>query len=641
VRIEDSLSMLKYFRDRRSMGWLVGSGLLVLVIFAFIAFYVPDFMGPQGAGPTGAVAWVDGEAITTQEFLTAYRAQEAQYRAQLGPQFSPQLMRQLGFDNAVLQELTRNKMLALEADRQGFAASDDEVREIIMNHPSFQQGGTFIGQQAYLSLLQRTGMTAAEFETQLRTDIVRQKLQSFVTDGIVIDPIDLEDEYRKRNEQADLDYVFVRSADFAAETEITDEQARQYYEAHKNDFARPVQRRARFITFTPQLFSATVTVTEREIERYYNQNAFQYESPEQVAASHILFKTEEGDVEQARQRAEAVLAQARSGADFAELAREHSEDTSASSGGDLGFFARGQMVPEFENVAFSLGIDEISDIVETQFGFHIIKVTGRQNAETRALEDVRDEIQTTIVQMKSTEMMEDAVDSAADKLAAAGSIDPLVAEYELLVPQETPWFAETETLPQLGNSVEAASVAFDIDLGDVSPPVRLGNGYAFLQVLEERPAGVPDFEEVTTLAKERFGETQSLARAEERARELRSILTENEQSLPEGVALATSETFFRGSTLPGAGRSAAVQTAAFANPLDEFSEPLKTENGYVVLRVRSRTGFSRDDFEEQKDRFREQLTDEQRFRVWNGFVSSLQSRYTIRVDWRTIRSLTG
>ena len=129
--------MLKYFRDRKSIGWLVGAFLLVLVIFAFVAFYVPDFMTDSVGGATGNVAWVEGTPIASAEFLRTYRAQENQYRAQLGAQFSPDLMRQLGFDNLVVQELIRNKMLSIEAERQGLAATDEEVSEVIMTHPSF------------------------------------------------------------------------------------------------------------------------------------------------------------------------------------------------------------------------------------------------------------------------------------------------------------------------------------------------------------------------------------------------------------------------------------------------------------------------------------------------------------------------
>lgn len=633
--------MLKYFRNRKSMGWLVGSMLLGLVIVAFVVLYIPDFMTPAGAGGlAGDVAWVDGAPVSGQEFQRSYRAQENQYRQQLGSQFNPDLMRQLGFDNLVIQQLLQNKMLLLEAEAQGISVTNEEVRDVIMTFPQFQTDGSFIGRDAYLMLLAQNGLTASGFENTLREDLMRQKLQSLVTDGVIVNEADVRDEYRKRNEQLHLDYVFVPKSDFTAEVEVSPEDARAYYEANREEFSHPVQRKVRFITFTPQLFTSAVTVTDREVERYYNQNLFMYETQEQVAASHILFKTgpdkDEGEV---RSQAEAVLARAKAGEDFAELAREFSEDTSAEEGGDLGFFGRGQMVPEFEQAAFSLAEGEISDLVQTTYGFHIIKKTGSQPAFIRPLEDVKEEIRGTIAQEKAREEMEKAVDSAATKLRGAGSIDALVAEYELIIPQDTEFFSRDEALPQLSNSRDATRVAFETPVASVSPPIRLGNGFAFLQVLEERPAGVPEFEaiEATVTARAREHRVMELAKA--RALELRPQLADGGE--PEGVEVHTTESFFRGSRLPEAGDSAAVQATAFDLDVGDVSEPLPAANGYVLLRVVEKTGFDPADFAAQKADFTQQILNEQKLRVWNAYVASLESRHDVRIDWQAIRSLTG
>ncbi|MGH9322412.1 MAG: SurA N-terminal domain-containing protein, partial [Vicinamibacteria bacterium] len=160
--------MLKYFRNRKSLGWLVGAFLLILVIFAFIVFYIPDFLSPTGMAGSGDVAWVEGTPISSQEFLRSYRAQENQYRQQLGEQFSPDLMRQLGFDNLVLRQLVQNHILLLEAERQGIAVSDGEVSDAIVNDPTLQSDGKFIGRQAYLNLLSQNFLNAAQYEDTIR-----------------------------------------------------------------------------------------------------------------------------------------------------------------------------------------------------------------------------------------------------------------------------------------------------------------------------------------------------------------------------------------------------------------------------------------------------------------------------------------
>jgi peptidyl-prolyl cis-trans isomerase D len=630
--------MLKYFRNRKSIGWLVGAFLLILVIFAFVAFYVPDFMSDSVGGGSRDVAWVEGSPIASAEFLQTYRAQENQYRAQLGAQFSPDLMRQLGFDNLVVQELIRGKMLSIEAERQGLGATDEEVSELIMTHPSFQTNGQFMGREAYLNLLSSSARTPASFEAQLRQNILRQKLQNLVTDGVIVSEADVREEYLRRNEEAHLEYVFVASSDFEEEVEVSEEDLQSYFEANKLDFARPVQRKVRFITLTPQIFVSAITVNDREIERYYNQNLFRYETPDQVGTSHILFETSpDTDEDALRKKAEGVLARAKAGEDFAELAREFSDDTSGELGGDLGLFPRGQMVPEFEQAAFSMSEGQISDLVQTTYGLHIIKVTSRQESVARSLESVKEEVRSTITQDKARQLMEDAIASASTKVQASGNIDALSTEYPLLVPQETPFFGLQDRMPQLENSPEAARAAFDVPVGSVTPIIRLGNGYAFLQVIEERPAGIPQLDEVTGEVEADLRGERVMELAERGAAEIRNQLAEGSAD----IELEAMKSFFRESQLPDAGPSGAVAARVFQLAPSELSEPIPAGNGYVVLRVLERSGFSEESYVEQKEEFEEQILSEQRLRIWNSFIANLQSRYAIEVDWQAIRAITG
>jgi peptidyl-prolyl cis-trans isomerase D len=596
-------------------------------------------MTPTGVAGSGDVAWVSGSPITAQEFQRSYRVQEQQYRQQLGSQFSPALMRQLGFDNLIIRQLVQNEILLLESESQGITVTDREVSDFIMSNPAFQDGGKFIGSERYKDLLARNAMSPSEFERRIRQDLMVQKLQQMVTDGVVVSDADLEEEYRRRNEKLHLEYLFVPRAELEAQVSVSDEEARAYFDANAEKFKRPVQRKVRFITLTPQLFANGVTVSQREIDRYYNENITRFQTGEQLKASHILLKTgPDKNEEEVRKKAEEVLARVKAGEDFAELARKYSEDEgSASNGGDLGSFGRGQMVPEFEAAAFALENGATSDLVRSTYGFHIIQSKGKEAAFTRPLDSVREEIRTTLTQEKAREAMERAVDSAAEKLRASGNLDALTAEYPLLVPQETPFFARADNVPQLG-SPEAVRTAFETEVGEVSSSIQLGNGYAFLQVLEERPAGTPDFEEAKEPARARLKDEKVMERARAKADSLRQSLLSQSAAKPDFLS---TESFFRGSQLPEAGRSAAVSARAFALAPGEISEPLPAENGYVLVRVIEKTGFSPTDFEAQKTAFQEQMADEQRNRVWNAYVEGLTARYEVRVDWQAIRNITG
>ncbi|MEE9263017.1 MAG: SurA N-terminal domain-containing protein, partial [Vicinamibacteria bacterium] len=239
--------MLKYLRDRKRMGYLVGSFLLVLVIFAFVVFYIPDLLAPAGGvGLTGEVARVDGISISAQQFLQRYRLQEQVYRAQLGQQYSPALMRQLGLEDLVLRGLIQDVLLVVEAERQGLTVSDEEVANRIVRDPTFQSNGQFIGRGAYLQTLSQNGLTAGQFEAELRNQILRQKLQTLVTDGVLVSSEEVEREYRNRNEMAKLEYVHVPKEPIAESNEVADEEIAAFFEENKEQYRLPLQRKIRY-----------------------------------------------------------------------------------------------------------------------------------------------------------------------------------------------------------------------------------------------------------------------------------------------------------------------------------------------------------------------------------------------------------
>ena len=638
--------MLKYFRDRKRMGYMVGVILLGLVIFAFIAFYIPDFLAPAGgAGLTGEIARVEGVRISAQQFQQRYRLQEQVYRAQLGQQYSHALMRQLGLEDLVLRGLIQDALLVVEAERQGLTISDEELASRIFRDPSFQSNGQFIGRAAYLQTLSQNGWKAGQFEAELRNQALRQKLQTLVTDGVLVSSEEVEREYRNRNEMAKLEYVYLPKEPIDESKEVADEELSAFFEEKKEQYRLPLQRRIRYLPITSQPFLASVTVTEREIERDYNQNLPLYETPLQVKASHILFKTADADEEEVRRQAEAVLAEVNSGGDFAALAKKHSGDTSAEQGGDLGFFGRGEMVPEFEQTAFSLSIGDTSELVKSAYGFHIIKVTERQEPLTRPLDSVRDEIRGRLNQEKAVDLMGEAVTQASEYLRSTENLEGLAQQYDLLTTQETDFFGHQDPVPQLGGSQELRSLVFELPIGKVSPPLRQGQDYVFFEVLEESPAHLPRFEDVRKQVKKDLLDQAAMSAARAKAEEIRlklkDALAAADAAKTAGTELKTAESFYRGTQLPEAGRSPAVQDAAFTGETGTFSAPLPSPGGFVVLRVVERTGYDAEKFASEKNTFTEQVLAQKRQQFWAAYLQALQQRSSVEVNRETLRDLTG
>jgi peptidyl-prolyl cis-trans isomerase D len=383
-------------RMRRHKGWLKWS--LALVVLTFVVFYIPDFLTTStGAAPSEVLADVEGEPITVGQFTRRYNAQVAAYRNAYGGQMNDALLKQLGIDRQILQQLVDEEAMVAESRKQGISVSDVEIRERILALPGFQENGRFIGEQRYRSLLQMQNppMTTAEFERSLRRALQIEKLRNALTGWMSVNDADVASEYRRRNEKVKLDVVIVTPDAFKNQVSVTDAEVNAYFEKSKDKYRIGERRKIKYALVNVDQVRKSITVPDADLQAFYNQNIQQYQTPAQVRASHILLKLEGKDEKQVQALAEEVAKKAKApGADFAALAKQYSEDDSNNSnGGDLDYFGRGRMVAEFEQAAFAMKPGEISNPVKTAFGFHIIKVVENKPDTTRPLAEVRTEIE--------------------------------------------------------------------------------------------------------------------------------------------------------------------------------------------------------------------------------------------------------
>jgi peptidyl-prolyl cis-trans isomerase D len=308
-------------RMRRHRNWLKWS--LALVCLAFVIFYIPDFLRGSGADAASGdtVARVEGHDITVGEFRRTYQAQLQAYRSAYGASMNEQLLKQLGIDQQILQQMVDERAALAEADRVGVRVSDEEVRQRILSMPAFQENGQFVGEQRYQQVLrmQRPAMTPAEFEENVRRGLTVEKLRASITDWLSVPDPELEQEYRRRNNKVKLSVVSFTADTFRAQVTATDAEVASYFEGHKADFKIPGKRKIRYLLVDIEALRAKVVVPPADVDRAYNTNVEQYTTPEQIRASHILLKTEGKDDAAVKAKAEDVLKQAKGGADFADL----------------------------------------------------------------------------------------------------------------------------------------------------------------------------------------------------------------------------------------------------------------------------------------------------------------------------------
>jgi peptidyl-prolyl cis-trans isomerase D len=363
----------------------------VLLIFIFsvtlVTLYIP--VGDLGSvSLSNDVASIGAERVSAKEFQAAYR----NYLERMRSQLSPEMLKAFRFDRQILDALITRHVMMEEARRLGLSVSAAEIEQKILDNPVFREGGNFIGLTRYQTILQQNNLTVEEFESGVRDEILLEKLRSFVAAGVAVGDKEVEEEYRRKNEKAKIDYFVIDPAKLEAKANVSEQEQKDYYEKNKAKYNVAEKRQASYIYVDTVKQRSFVTVSNDELKQYYDQHQSEYNLPERVTAQHILFKTQgktPEETETIKNKARGVLERAKKGEDFAGLAKQFSEDDASKvSGGDLGSFTRGQMVPEFDNVAFSLGPGAISDLVQTQFGIHIIKVVSKQEARARPLQEL-------------------------------------------------------------------------------------------------------------------------------------------------------------------------------------------------------------------------------------------------------------
>ncbi len=600
-------------RMRRHMSWLKWS--LGLVCLAFIIFYIPDFLRGSGADAASGdtIAKIEGQEISTGEFKRTYQAQLQAYRSAYGANMSDQLLKQLGIEQQILNQMIDERAALAEANRLGIDVSDEEVRQRIVSLPAFQENGAFIGEGRYQQLLrmQRPPMTPSEFEDNIHKSLVIQKLHGALTDWVSIPDKELEQEYRRRNDKVKLAVVTFTADTFRPQVTASDADISAYFEAHKNDLKIPEKRKIRYLLVDIDALRAKIVVPPADIERTYNNNIEQYSTPEQVRASHVLLKTEGKDDAAVKTKAEEVLKQAKGGADFAELAKKYSEDEqSAKNGGDLDYFGRGRMVPEFDQAVFAMQPGQVSDLVKTQYGYHIIKLVDKKTATTRSLAELKPQITDQLAYEKAQAQAADLASALEKQISKPADVDK-VAKAQGLTAQESGFFARDEPILGLGPAPEAANKAFEMKQGDVSGALRASRGFIFETLVAKQNPYVPKLEEVKDRVRDEVIKQKardlSTQKAADIAAKLKAAPDFEKAAKAAGVESKTTDLITHDSPIPDLGVSPAVEDKAFALPVGAVSDPIATETGTAVIKVIEKKEVTSDEWKAGRDKFREDL----------------------------------
>ena len=597
--------MIRFLQTQGPTKKIILSGILLVICGAMVITFIPGGLTSELTGQPGAgvIAKVAGGDISAEEVRTTARQmaqQDAQRYGEMAGKLMPFLIQQ-ETQRAVEQLISRQALLS-EAQRMGLRVTPEEVKDELQHGryaATFFPGGSFIGQVEYEDMMQRANLTPAKFEEAVGNDILLTKLQALISGSASVSESEIHTQFIKQNSKVKFDYAVLKQDDLRKGLHPTDEELKAFYEGHKTTYANsiPEKRKVKYAVVDTAKAEAGVQVTPDDLRAYYDQHRDQYRTPDQVKVSHILIKTplpgpdgkvDEKGAAEAQRRAEDLLKQLKAGAKLEDLAKKYSEDPgSAKQGGSLGWIGKGQTVPEFEKAAFSLPKGQISDLVKSSYGFHIIRVDDKQDAHVKTLDEVKAEIEPILKHQKAQQIAQKQADALL-KFARDKGLDAAAATQGIPV-INSDYFGRKDMLPGLGPATQFMDAVFAAS--EKSPPdmAPASQGIVVYQLQGIKPASTPTFEEIRSKVEDEFKNERSTALLAQKIQEL-SDRAKAEHDLKRaakelGATVKTSDFVLPDGQVPDVGSMSGQAAVAFNMKPGEISGPINNGPTAVVLAV--------------------------------------------------------
>ncbi len=605
---------------------------LLIFFLGIVSLSMVVVMAPMPSGdssrPEGnALASIGGYQITVndldQSIRDRFKNSPMGFDRRMVPLVAPRVLDQMVVDHILVQQ----------AEKMGLEVSDQEVLRAFQNMPWLYPDGNFVGAEQAANLVpQYTGKTLPQFEAMLRESLIVEKVRSVVTDDVQVSPDEVLEQFRQRNSKAKIDYVLFDPSQFIKDVKVTPEGLETFFKKDPAHYKLSEQRQVRYVMIDPDVVRAQVKVADAELHQYYAQHLSDYRVPDRVKAAHILFKTTgktPAEVATIEKTAADVLNQIRAGGNFGDLARKYSEDSTAQAGGELGWLVHGQTVPEFDSTAFSLKPGEVSGLVKTMYGIHIIKVEDKQTAHLQTFDEVKDSIRADMEKGR----MEDAQAQLAASLETRLKANPQqfedIARKAGLEAKLSPLFKFNEPVADLGKTDAFENLAFQLRLNEVGTPVTVPKGEAIIQLVQIVPEHIPTLDEVRAQVEEDYRHEQSIELAQDKARKLADLAkTQDFDKAAKSLGLTPKESndFSQNEYVEGVGNGSQLSSAFTLNP-GQLSDVISAGTNQVLFKVVSHTPANEADFASQRDQIREELLDQKRDLQFEIYQTNLKEQF--------------
>ncbi len=638
--------MFDLFRSRaKAVRYLLG-GLLMVVALSMVVTLIPGW-GSMPVGEEQVVAEIGDEALTQREV-------QLQLQAAMRNKAFPSALAYIYVPQMIDQMITE-RVLAYQAERIGFRVSEADLAQTIRSMiPQLYQDGKFVGRQAYADFLAQQNLTIPQFEANVRKQMLLTKLRNLAGEGVVVTPGEIGEEYRRRNEKIKLEYVAISPDKLRSQATVTPEEVKDYFEKNRPAYQIPEKRSFEMLVIDEAKIGERVTLPEADLRRAYEANKEQYRTPERVNVRHILLKTTEKpkeEVPKIQARAAELLKQIRGGADFAELARKNSEDPgSAAKGGDLSWIVRGQTVKAFEETAFTLKPNQISDVISTEYGFHILQLLKKEEARLKPFEEVKEQLAKEQKRQQVFNLMQNLADQAQAELSRNPQQAASIAQ-RLNVPLvRVDKAGRGDPIPEIGVNPEFEEALSGLQKGRFTPPIQIQGNKLIIAVLTEiypvRPAELAEVEKQIRdqLVSQKVAQLveQRAREALEKARAGGGDLKKVAQAL--GLELKTTQEFGPDGAADGIGPATSLGEA-FTTAAGGLFGPVAIDDKRFVCTVAAKTAADTSKLAEQRGAILAEIKRRKARERDELFTDSLRTRLIqdgkVKIHEDVIRRLTS
>ena len=612
--------------------WII----IATFIVAIFAVWGGGVGGGEGSG-SNVIATVGGDKITTENFTQVLRQRIETLKNQV-KEINQGMLQQLNIPQRVLEEMIQQNLLLQLGKDMGLSASDAELQDRIVNYPNFQRDGQFIGVEEYKQLLNWNHIPIAQFENEMRQDVIITKVVRVLTANLAVTPEQAWENYRKANETAKIEYLVLEKDKVKLEGEPTAAEVQAYFDKNKDKFKIPEKREGVYVFLRTDDLKKEVELSEAEIAKYYNDNLAQFKVPGETDVSRIFLPLEKKAKDMVLAEARSLLDRLAKGEDFAELAKKYSKDTKAAAGGAYGA-AEWLGLPANEQEAIKkLAAGQVSQPVELEDGVAIDKVTRKTEDVTTPLAEAKTRIRTMLEEQKAQALAAERIGRLEKQARKEKSVESAATKMNFKV-EKSGLLKKGEALGSIDPSGVVSNALFGLTDKEVSAALYTYRGAGVAQLQTVAPSREAKLDEVRTEVIADLDQARKKEKAQQTLQDVRAKMTPKtsweDVAKKNGLEIKTLDAHKRGEYMGTIGENADIDQLAFSLPLNEVSEPVEFANGSALLRVLSRKEVTRADFAKEQSKEMDTLLADEGNKVLTSYLAKARDEKGVKINYKT------